>query len=268
MIPLFCYDLSDGMLTPILGFSSEALLALLLVSALRGRYLTKYPFLYIYVVCWFFAGLVRFFFFTFHLNHPDEYTLVYWYTQFLLVAGGYAVVLQIYTHTLENYAGTARMARVLVSVIYATVLLEFIVKMFSGRAVELIGSVIRLERNLQSVQAVLLILFVMLVRYYGIPLGRNVQGLVLGYGLFVGTRLITLTLRAFLGTPFYSWWYYSEPICVLATLLIWSLAFRSYHPNPVPDRSIELERDYELAVQRTTEAIATARGYLARAFLQ
>jgi hypothetical protein len=160
------------------------------------------------------------------------------------------------------------MARILVSAVYATVLIEFVVKMFSGRAEELIGSIVRLERNLQSVQAVLLILFVMLVWYYAIPLGRNVQGLVQGYGLFVGTRLITLTLRAFLGTPFYSWWYYSEPICVLATLLIWSLAFRSYHPNPVPDRSIELERDYELAVQRTTEAIATARGYLARAFLQ
>jgi hypothetical protein len=251
-----------------LGVLSLVLLALLLARGMNGRYITTYPFFYAYVGGWLLAGLIRFFFFTFHLSHPDEYTLVYWYTQFLLVAGGYAVVWQIYAHTLKDYAGTARMARHLVSLIYATILFEFIGKLFSGQADELISSVIRLERNLQSVQAVLLILFVMLVGYYGIPLGRNVQGLVVGYGLFVGTRLITLTLREVLGTPFYSWWYYSEPICVLATLLVWSLALRSYQPNPVPDRSIEIERDYKLATRRTAEAIATARGYLARALIQ
>jgi hypothetical protein len=116
------------------------------------------------------------------------------------------------------------------------------------------------------VQAVLLLVFVTLVWYYGIPLGRNLQSLLLGYGLLVGARLITLTFRSFLGASFYSWWYYSEPISILITLLIWVAGLRSYSPNAAPD--LDIERDYELAARRTVDVFVRAKGYLARAFLQ
>jgi len=253
------------MLIQMFGWCSQGLLVLLLLSAFRARFLKTYPLLYLYVAGWFLAGILRFYFF---ISQSDEYSPFYWYTQFLLVAGGYAVVWQIYSHTLRGYPGTAKMARVLVSSVYAVVLIEVFFYILAGQAERLTGSIIRLERNFQGVQAVLLILFATLVWYYGIPLGRNVQGLLLGYGLLVGARLVTLTLRSVLGTAFYSWWYYSEPICILATLLIWSVAFRSYCPNPAPEYEVELERDYEMATQRTLDALGKARGYLARAFLQ
>jgi hypothetical protein len=259
---------SVAMLGLILGASSLGVLALLLASALRGKFFARYLFFYAYLLTWLAVGSLRLVFFAFHLDSPDEYGLVYWYTQFLLVAGGYAVVWQIYSHTLRSYPGTAKMARVLVSSVYAVVLMEVFFYVLAGHSEDLTGSIIRLERNLQGIQAVLLILFSTLVWYYGIPLRRNVQGLLLGYGLLVVTRLITLTFRSVLGTDFYSWWYYSEPICIFATLLIWFVGFRSYYPNPAPECEVELESDYKMATQRTLEALGRARGYLARAFLQ
>jgi hypothetical protein len=256
------------MFAQLVGAGSQGLLVLLLISAVRGKFFTKYPLFYTYVTGSLLAASARFFFFTFRASHPDEYNLVYWYTQFLLVAGGHAVVWQIYAHTLLPYHGAAKMARVLVSAVYVLILMEICFFVLAGHAEDLTASIIRLERNLQGIQAVLLVLFSMLVWYYGIPLGRNVQGLLLGYGLLVVTRLITLTFRSVLGTDFYSWWYYSEPICIFATLLIWFLGFRSYYPNPEPECEIELEHDYNMATQRTLEALEKARGYLARVFLQ
>lgn len=256
------------MLGLILGVISLGLLALLLICALKGSFFTKYPLFYVFITGWLMVGLLRFFYFTCYSPYSEEYSVVYWYTQFLLVAGGYSIGWQIYAHTLNPYRGTVKMARSLVSTVFVVVLIELFSTISVGRADELTRSIIRLERNLHGVQAVLIMLFIMLVWYYGIPLGKNLRGLVLGYGFFVGTRLITLALQSVFGESFYSWWYYSEPICVLATLIIWSIALRSYYPNPIPDREIELEHDYELTAQRTVQALSRARGYLARAFLQ
>jgi len=253
------------MLVQILGWFSEGLLALLLISALKGGFLKQYPLFYAYAAGWFLVGLFRFYVFTFQL---DSYLSFYWYSQFLLVAGGYSILWQIYAHILNPYPGTARMARVLVGAVFVSMLIQGLIMMLDGQTGGLTRSVVRLERNLHSVQTILIIVLVMLVWYYSIPLGKNLRGLLLGYGFLVTTRLITLTLQAFLGTSFYAWWSYSEQACVLVTLIVWSRTLRSYQPNPVPEHSSRLEHDYELAAQRTADAIATARGYLAKAFLQ
>ena len=252
----------------ILGVSSLGLLALLLFSALRGRFFTKYPLFYVFITGWLMVGLLRFFYFTLYSLHSVEYTLAYFYTQFLLVAGSYGVLWQIYSHTLNPYPGTAKMAKILVTTVFVTVLSQLFITIFVGNGAELTNSVLRLERNLHSTQAVLISVLITLVWYYDIPLGRNVQGLLVGHGLFIATRLVTLALQAILEMSFYAWWYYSEPVCVFATLLIWSVALREYQPNPMPERELELEQDYALLAHRTAHALSTARGYLIRAFLQ
>jgi hypothetical protein len=256
------------MLGLILGVSSLGLLALLLISALTGRLFTKYPLFYVFIVGWLMVGLLRFFYFTFYSLYSVEYTFVYFYTQFVLVAGAYGVTWQIYAHTLKPFPGTAKMAKILVTAVFVTVLSQLFVTILVGNAEELTNGVLRLERNLHSIQAVLIVVLITLVWYYGIPLGRNLRGLLLGHGLFIATRLVTLALQATLEMSFYAWWYYSEPICVFATLLTWSVALREYQPNPMPERELELEQDYALLAHRTVQALSTARGYLARAFLQ
>ena len=272
VFPFFCYDLSLNMLGVILGVSSLGLLALLLIRAVKGRFVTRYPLFYVFISGWLVVALLRFFYFTVYSVYSEEYNAVYWSTQFLLVAGGYGVLWQIYTHTLKPFPGTSNLAKVLVTTVFLTVLIQLFVTKLTDQAEELTKAVVRLDQNLHSVQAVLMILFVMLVWYYGIPLGKNLRGLVMGYGFLVGTRLFTLALRFLLGEPsyswVYSWWYYSEPICVFATLVIWSVALRTYQPNPIPEREIELEEDYQLLAHRTVQALSTARGYLMRAFLQ
>ena len=252
------------MLAQTLWWADNALIAFLFVCAIRGRFLTKYAIFYSYLCGVLLLGSVRFYVIRFE---PSSYLEIYWYTQFLLVAGGFSIIWQIYAHTLDPYPGTARMARVLVGTVFVTILTQQLFTMFTGHSEESIRSVIRLDRNLQSIQAVLIMVLIMLVWYYGIPLGRNTKGLLLGHGLLIATRLITLTAQSFFEIS-NAWWYHLEQTIGFATLMVWAIAFRTYEPNPVPGREAALEQDYELIARRTAQALSRARGHLVRALLQ
>jgi len=58
------------------------------------------------------------------------------------------------------------------------------------------------ERDLRIVQVTLLIGLVALFAYYAVPLGRNLKGIIYGYGLFIATNVLHLTLRDSLGDSF------------------------------------------------------------------
>ena len=119
-----------------------------------------------------------------------------------------------------------------------------------------------LERDLRAVQTILVVGILFLLVYYAIPVGRNLKGIILGYGFFLGTSIINLTLRSHLGDAFQVWWQYSQPMAYLATLFVWSATLWSYQPNPKPEEQTELDRNYEWLSARTADALLKARSHI------
>jgi len=59
------------------------------------------------------------------------------------------------------------------------------------------------EREFKNCSSPGTIGLLVLLAYYAIPAGRNLKGIILGYGVFLfGTNLVQLTLRDFLETNF------------------------------------------------------------------
>lgn len=251
--------------TSLTWWGSNGLIALLLALFWKRRLIGKYPVFFAYLFFLLLAGVVRYYVLA---VYPDEYLPFYWYTEFLSLAGGYAIIWQIYFHTLQPYPGSARMSRVVVSAVFAAIWAHVLFMILFSRTEEFYGRVLLMERNLHSVQAVLMLIFLSLVVYYRIPLGRNLKGLAIGYGLYIATSLVTLTLRSSLGVSFQLKWDILSQISVLISLAIWTVAFRDYQPNPLPEGAMNLERDYELVTRRTGEAIEYARGLLTRTLMQ
>lgn len=251
-------------LTYVLGWSLQGLLGLLIIFALRGNYFREYLVFYSYLSYLFVEGLIRVFVLTFA---PNSYLVIYWSTQFLEISAAYCVLWEIYRKILEPFAGTAKMASRLVAVAFLAVLGKAFFAALLARDWVLSKRVIELERDLRSVQATLVILLVGLMVYYQIPVGRNVRGLISGYGFFVGASVILLTLRSYIGTPFQVGWQYLQQASTLGTFLIWCFALYSYAPNPTPIGENELERDYIVIATRTQQAMARARGYLVGLFV-
>jgi hypothetical protein len=243
-------------------WAASALEGLLLIRAIKGGFFKRYPVFYVYLSYVFLESLLRF---CVYILKPGFYPKFYWYTQFLSVALGYGVIWEIFRQALAQYPGAARMARNVLSIVFVVVVSKTFVNTLSGPAWSPAKTTAELERNLRTVQAILLVIIVGLMVYYVIPAGRNLKGMVLGYGFFIGASVINLALRSHFGKEFQGWWQYLPAMTYSVTLLIWCFTLWSFQANPQPESEVEIERDYELLAARTVKLLMQARVHLVRA---
>jgi hypothetical protein len=258
---LACSFMASELLTQSAWWSTNVLEGLLLFRAVWGRYWRKYPVFYFYVSYVLFESLLRFYFYVFK---PNLFSSVYWSTQFVSVTIGYCIIWEIFCQVLAGYPGTARVARICLITIFLLVLSKTLLSALGGSAPSLLKTLPDLERYLRVVQAALLVMIVGLLAYYVIPTGRNIKGMILGYGLFVGLTLMHLALRSYLGDAFQPVWQHLGWVSYSAALIIWCSTLWSYHPSPQPSPEVELDRDYQRLALRTAGILAQVRADLVR----
>jgi hypothetical protein len=246
-------------LTQTLWWLANAAEALLLVRSIQGKFFAKYPTFYWYVSTVLMVSLLRFGVFTFDSGF---YRTFYWYTEFLAAAVGYAVIVEIYWQTLRSYPGAARVVRILLLSVFAAVVLKVVTAQLGNSTWSPSTASAQLERNMRAVQAVLLLGIIIPLAYYAIPIGRNLKGIILGYGFYVCASVLSL---AFGSLPEYGpkpGWRLVQPVAYLFTLLIWCIALWSYHPNPEPETETRIERDYNLIAENTKRIVSRAGSFL------
>lgn len=254
------------MLTQVVAWTVTGLLGVLILRGVYARTVARYPVFYFYLSYVLFESLVRAYsYYNYYFSHPSVYAAVFWYTQVFSLALGYCVIWEVYRQALADYPGVARLGYILLAGLFLLVVAQGFSEMFGSAAVPTIELPALLERSLRTIQALLLVAIVALLVYYQIPLGRNLRGLVVGYGLFVGASVVSLTLRAYWGYNAEFWNRYVPPLAYLFALVIWTAALWSYHPNPRPQRVITLERDYKLLAAQVENAIARTRASLLKA---
>jgi hypothetical protein len=237
-------------------------LALLLIRAVIGGFTRRYTLFYVYVT---FVLVTSCFLVFIYFAKPSEYRHFYWYTEFPGVALGCGIVWEIYRGSLGRFPGAARMARSVLFFMLAMVLSKVLVDTWNGTVWWPTGTVVELERDLRAAQAIVLVGLVMIISFYRIPLGQNLWGMMLGYGLFIGTNVITLALRALLGDVFNNAWLYLQPLSYNAMLCVWCIALWSYKPVPVPKTEPRIEQDYHILAAATRKRLVQARTYVRKA---
>ncbi len=232
----------------------------ILLRGLREKLLARYSFFYAYVFSSFAATtlalvLWRLAFASFQRS--------YWILQFATLLIGCGIILEIFRHVLSPYRGAEKFAMAVGLFIFGAVFCFAIVYRLiapsPGRAL------FELERNVRTVQAILLFGILVVISYYRIPLGKNIRGMIAGYGLYIVTSLSTLAIRAYAGPRFNGTWNVIQPLSFDASLTIWLVALWSYQPNPAPDPTVPLEEDYEVLARRTKRALASMRSHLTKA---
>jgi hypothetical protein len=231
----------------------------LVVRCLQVSLLRKYPFFYVYI---FSATLLTVAVIGVELLAPDSYRNWYWPSQFVTLVTGYGILLEILHHVLAPYPGAERLARIGGVVAFGAVFCFALVApwIIPSRSA---GTLIELERDLRSVQAIFISGLLGVIFYYGIPIGKNMKGMILGYGLYIVTSLVSRAVWAYAG-DIHNAWNLVQPLSFDLSLVVWLVALWSYHPNPVPDPGIRLEEDYEALVSRMRGRIADLWADLAR----
>lgn len=242
---------------PALGILLQVIL---LSRGWRTRTLKEYPYFYLYIATDLPLTIIPLFAL---LARPALYAQLYWPAQFLSLLFGCGLILEIFGHVLSMYSGARRFAKsVCVLVFGAVFLVGFFYLLTSGSA-SLARSQVELERNVRAIQIIFFAGIVGTVFYYGIPLGKNMRGMIYGYGLYLSTSVISLALRL----------YYHSRVDVLRTfrpiafdlsLLIWLMALWSYEPNPTPPCDPPDKPDYGALASLTKAQIDAMRSHLGR----
>ena len=250
------------MLGQTIWWSCIALEIFLLVSGFAGRLWARYPVFYAYISFVWLQSLLRSYILHFRSQH---YSDVYWITEGLGVLAGCAVVFEIYRVGLVAYPGTARMARNLLGFVVVLASTKAIVGAWNDPGWWLISTTADLERLLRTVQSFAILALVVLFLFYAIPFGKNLRGILLGYGVFVGLSVIQLTFVTDSSSRFHSFWSYVSPASYLIVLGVWAIHLWAYFPSPEPKRVVRLEEQYQGVAAVTAQRLREARGRLAKA---
>src|SRR2546426_2267403 len=175
LLSVFFFFFNDTATTEIYTLSLHDALPICSINArLYGKYLA----FFIYLSAVLLIDLLRFCVLTLH---PNVYAPLYWYTQFLHAGIGYAVILEIYRQTLNNSPGVARIARTFLWGVLAAVLLRVTWNAVSGPVWSPGTTSAELERDLRTVQAILLAGIIPLIAYYVVSTGKNLKGITFRY---------------------------------------------------------------------------------------
>ena len=248
------------MLGQSIWWGSIALEVLLLVRALRARLVSRYPAFYVYI--FFVLTLDVLCLFTYR-RYPQLYNYSYGATEFVCVLVGCGLVFEVYRTGLSPYPGTARMARNVLACVFVLALVKALITAAGDPRWWLEASALEIERTLRTVQAIAIVALVALFLFYSIFFGRNLRGILLGYGLFIGLRVICL---AFVTPGRRDFWFYAYSASYPAALGIWLAHLWSYSEGPARGpTAVRLEHDYQTVAAATRRRLQVARGHLAKA---
>jgi hypothetical protein len=245
-----------------LGLSA---LASLLLRGLQTRLLRRFWLFYSYIL---FVLLITFVeYFTYHF-FPGRYRPVYWICEFSSALIGCAVIFELYRQSLRPFPLLAAMANKVMLFVVALVVARFLAGNTFKGSVDPRTTLIAFERDLRITQAIFLCGLLLLVAYYSVPLARNLKGLALGYGIFLGLNITHLSVRVTVGSPFDHMWRYLQPASFDVVLCIWLASLWVKDPVSLKSPSRRLDQDYKQLVSATRKRLAEAEEQLLRIIRQ
>jgi hypothetical protein len=245
------------MLSQLIWWSSIALEALLLIRGLQTRLVFRFPYFYSYVTFVLLSDLLAL---AIRVTNPG-YKYTFWSTELGGILFGCCLVLEIYRIGLARFPGTATMTRNALAVIFVLAATKGFIALTQDPGWWHNTDPIELDRSIRIVQAISILAFTLVLLIYAIPIGKNLRGILLGYGLYVGVLAITLTFVPHVGHGF---WFYALSACYPVTLVTWLVHLWSYQKHTATPPSTP-GGDYKWAAEATRNRLQSARGELSRA---
>jgi len=250
------------MISNLIWWSAMALEAIVLLRGVKGRLIRSYPLFYGYIGSVLTIEILRFVCNSFK---PGFYPNFYWYSEFVGILASYTVILEIYRRSFKNHPGVARLAqRLLVFALVITVV-GVAANTWIGGFRSWATAVGELDCDLRYVEGGLLAVVLFLLGVYRISLGRNLRGLITGYGFLVGMNVMNLALLSHPGNEFSLLLRRLLPVTYVITLLIWCVSLWSPKSDPAQPAENEIERDYQVLAAKTRAILTRVTTRLVRA---
>jgi hypothetical protein len=236
-------------------------LAILLRSLWTRLYL-RFPIFYAYLFAVFASSVSLWVIFPLG---KKPYATAYWSWEVVTILLGYGVVMEVMHRTLEDYRGADRLARFLAFAMFVAIFGGLTMSLVVHKNPIAISDWARhfnaLERDLRIVQLVFLVITIAVALYYRIELGRNLRGLIFGFGVFIGVSVLSMALWFYLGARFDPISAELQPVAYLFALGTWAVALWDEVKvrNKPPDPDSDGENDYQRTVAETRKRLKDVR---------
>jgi hypothetical protein len=230
--------------------------AALIWRLLQTRLFTQFPVFFGYIAFVFSESIVRVFFYS---GDQGVYAWVYWSTEFMALILGCCVMFEVYRKALAPYPGTAKMARNVLLFLFALALARAVNVYLTDPGLLLDVTSLHIERAMRTFQAIAIVSLLSLFLSYSIPFSSHLRGILMGYSLFVSSRVLAL---AFVGETGKGFWYFAYSACYITAVGIWLTYLNSAANVPHARESVRLERDYNVIAAATQQRLQEARDYL------
>jgi hypothetical protein len=245
----------------IVGYAGLLLETVILVRSIQSKSFGKYSLFYTYLVS--VLGASLFLYVAYSVTTRSLYARLYWQSQIITLAVGCGVIVEISRHVFAWRLSLDRFVRWVAIITFGAIFAAFALHVVFLPHWKPAGNAAELERNLRIAQAIALLTIILLAGYYRIEIGKNMKGVILGFGVYVGASIVSLTLRLFIGSRFTPVWKIAGPFSYMTALLIWTVALWSYEPAPAGPAG-PTDTDYRGLAGRTRQVLGSIHGQLNR----
>jgi hypothetical protein len=236
--------------------------SLIIAQGIRSKVFSKYPVFFAYLAFVLASEVSRY---VIYRRTPVLYRGWWWTTEFIGVLLGYLLIMSILEKVLVAYPGARKFARNIGLVIFAGIVLFTTAEWLFQHQISLALTSIEVERNLRGAEAILLGVLLLVIAYYGVAVGRNLTGIILGYGMYIAVEVMIDATRSHVGQSFHNTFSIVRTYSYMFALVVWTAALWSYSAVAQPQPPLQLETDYQSFADSTRERIDAMRSYLGKA---
>lgn len=161
----------------------------------------------------------------------DSYPYAFWLYFLLSIVVEFAVLVEISDHLFEPFPAIRQLGRALTIIISFGFGLVYILPaiLYShGRHSALLGFALRASLT----KAVILAALLLAAHHYGLKLGRNVAGLILGFSIYLGVNIANFAADQFFYHLYDGVLWVMTPLAYTLCLTVWLVALWDFAPAP------------------------------------
>lgn len=195
---------------------------------MRGRFLPQFPLFYSYLGFVFCGSAASYY--LLRRFWPEHYASFYWVYFLITLLAEFAVLAEASDHIFEPYPPIRRLGRLLTLCTCTILVSAYIVPSFMEHR-PLRATIFDLVKRASLTKAVIILILLAAARYYRLPLGKNISGLMLGFSVYLATNVTNFALMESYGPDlYYRTFVIILPLSYTLSLLVWTIALWRYEP--------------------------------------
>jgi len=205
---------------------SVALQLTLIIRARQGRFLSRFPLFYSYIVYLLVGSLVPLL--LSWVNSP-YYRSVFWYHFMITLVVEFAVIVEISDHIFGSYPAIRELGR-LVAFCISGVFLFYIIPALTEHSSSS-ATILDFVKRTALTKAVILLALLAAAKRYDLPLTKNSRGIIFGFCTYLAINVVNFALAETYGPALYGNIFgVVGPVSCNLAALIWVVSMWRYEP--------------------------------------